>query len=283
MNELNYRLGCVLDVTTSTSNWLWPRCSHSLLQYLLLKDQLRAFSVFISWRQSTNFQTKDSVTVRVDAIVLFQVDWRNHWIHENLRSQTCWLHSYTIEIFKTFKSEKKWHEGVQPVGRGVQQQELQALHPHPRPHHAQVTISWDIIHIIRLPEEYCHIMMSSHNRTVLGTNSLAEMLSERWFIWSKAKGFELKSREQIARQLTADLERATDKWGIHVLRCGRITQIHKYTKLANEESMCSGAMKKLHNLSFKLSFPLQGGDQGCVPGSRNATSDGRWGWGYKRC
>ena len=186
---------------------------------------------------------------------------------------------------------QKWHEGpsltfiegVQPVGRGVQQQELQALHPHPRPHHAQVTISWDIIHIIRLPKEYCHIMMSSHNRTVLGTNSLAEMLSERWFIWSKAKGFELKSREQIARQLTADLERATDKWGIHVLRCGRITQIHKYTKLANEESMCSGAMKKLHNLSFKLSFPLQGGDQGCVPGSRNATSDGRWSWGYKRC
>ena len=104
MNELNYRLGCVLDVTTSTSNWLWLRCSHSLLQYLLLKDQLRAFSVFISWRQSTNFQTKDSVTVRVDAIVLFQVDWRNHWIHENLRSQTCWLHS---KIFKTFKSEKK--------------------------------------------------------------------------------------------------------------------------------------------------------------------------------
>ena len=72
--------------------------------------------------------------------------------------------------------------------------------------------------------------MSSHNRTVLGTNSLAEMLSERWFIWSKAKGFELKAREQIARQLTADLERATDKWGIHVLRCGRITQIHKAGK-----------------------------------------------------
>ena len=115
MNELNYRLGCVLDVTTSTSNWLWLRYSHSLLQYLLLKDQLRAFSVFISWRQSTNFQTKDSVTVRVDAIVLFQVDWRNHWIHENLRSQTCWLHSYTIEIFKTFKSEKSGMKVFNPL------------------------------------------------------------------------------------------------------------------------------------------------------------------------
>jgi len=40
-------------------------------------------------------------------------------------------------------------------------------------------------------------------RNILGTNSLAEMLSER---------------EKIAKQLTADLERATDKWGIHVLR-----------------------------------------------------------------
>ena len=38
---------------------------------------------------------------------------------------------------------------------------------------------------------------------MLGTNTLAEMLSER---------------EQIAEQLTADLELATDQWGIHVLR-----------------------------------------------------------------
>ena len=82
--------------------------------------------------------------------------------------------------------------------------------------------------------------MLFHKRTVLGTISLAEMLSERWAVdlkekekvltikrqrahWkektkTKTKCWWLKAREEIARQLTADLERATDKWGIHVLR-----------------------------------------------------------------
>ena len=115
--------------------------------------------------------------------------------------------------------------------------------------------------------------MLSHKRTVLGTISLAEMLSERWAVdlkektlmikrqradWKeKTKCWWLKAREEIARQLTADLERATDKWGIHVLRW-------KWTTA----------------LSFALH---QGGNQGCVLGSRNATSDGRRGWGYERC
>jgi len=82
--------------------------------------------------------TKDSVTVRVDAIVLFQVF--------NPLAAVC--------NNKNFK-------------------------------HSTLTLARTML------------------RTVLGTISLAEMLSER---------------EEIARQLTADLERATDKWGIHVLR-----------------------------------------------------------------
>ena len=71
----------------------------------------------------------------------------------------------------------------------MQQQECQALHADPGPHHAKVG--------------YLHSLAGGHTRNVLGTNTLAEMLSER---------------EQIAEQLTADLELATDQWGIHVLR-----------------------------------------------------------------
>ena len=43
----------------------------------------------------------------------------------------------------------------------------------------------------------------------------------------------LKTREQIARQLTADLERATDKWGIHVLRWRHHTDHTNFTNRKN--------------------------------------------------
>ena len=55
----------------------------------------------------------------------------------------------------------------------------------------------------------------------------------------------MKTREQIARQLTADLERATDKWGIHVLRWRHHTDHTNFTNRKNHMN------RKNHNCSSR--------------------------------
>ena len=100
-------------------------------------------------------------------------------------------------------------------------------------------------------------------------------------IWKERRWW-LKDSEQIGRK-----RQSVDDWKPGRRLRGSWRPIWSEQR-TNGESTCSGGQIFIHVLRWKwttaLSFALhQGGNQGCVLGSRNATSDGRRGWGYERC